>query len=51
MIRQLYELEDWLFYRSRSLDPALRRIIENSSCLVGHFADRLNAIAWRSRAT
>lgn len=43
MIRQLYDIEDWLFYRSRSCDPALARIIENWSRRVGEFADRLQA--------
>lgn len=43
MIRQLYDLEDWLFYRSRSCDPAMRGLVESFSRMVGGFADRLHS--------
>jgi hypothetical protein len=43
MIRRLYDLEDWLFYRSRSCKPAIGRRVENWSRHVGLLADRLQA--------
>jgi len=41
MIRQLYELEDWLFYRSLTCDPFAARLIENLSLCIGEWADKL----------
>jgi hypothetical protein len=41
MIRQLYELEDWLFYRSRTCDPFAARLIESLSLRIGEWADKL----------
>jgi len=51
MIRQLYDLEDWLFYRSRTCTPAARRIVERLSRSVGHVADRLEGQVWRGQPT
>ncbi|OYW55891.1 MAG: hypothetical protein B7Y80_03980 [Hyphomicrobium sp. 32-62-53] len=51
MIRQLYDLEDWLFYRSRTCAPAARRIVERLSRSVGHVADRLEGQVWRGQPT
>jgi hypothetical protein len=51
MIRQLYDLEDRLFYRSRACAPSMRRLVENLSRAIGRFADRLEGQTWRSRAT
>lgn len=51
MIRRLYNLEDWLFYWSRTCAPPMRRKIETWSQRIGQFADRLDAQPWRSRAT
>jgi hypothetical protein len=51
MIRQLYDLEDWLFYRSRTCAPAARRIVERLSRSVGHVADRLESQVWRGQPT
>lgn len=42
MIRQLYNLEDWLFYRSRSCGTGLSRVMEACSWNIGQLADRLN---------
>lgn len=51
MIRQLYDLEDRLFYRSRGCTPSVRRHVENLSRAIGRLADRLEGQTWRSRAT
>jgi hypothetical protein len=51
MIRQLYDLEDRLFYRSRGCTPSVRRLVENLSRAIGHIADRLEGQAWRGRPT
>jgi hypothetical protein len=51
MIRQLYDLEDWLFYRSRACAPAMRRVVERLSQGVGRMADRLENQGWRGRVT
>jgi hypothetical protein len=51
MIRQLYDLEDWLFYRSRTCAPAARRIVERLSRGVGDVADRLEGQNWRGQPT
>lgn len=50
MIRQLYDLEDWLFYRSRACAPATRRVFEKLSLRVGRVADRLESQGRRERA-
>jgi hypothetical protein len=41
MIRRLYNLEDWLFYRSKSCGPSAGRLMETWSRQVGQMADRL----------
>ncbi len=51
MIRQLYKIEDWLFYRSRTCTPVLRSLAESGSRTVGLFADRLRAANQHGRAT
>lgn len=51
MIRQLYDLEDRLFYRSCTCAPSMRRLVENLSRTIGRIADRLEGQTWRSRAT
>jgi hypothetical protein len=51
MIRRLYDLEDWLFYRSRTCAPASRRIVERLSGGVGRFADCLENRAGRGLTT
>jgi hypothetical protein len=51
MIRQLYDLEDWLFYRSRSCAPAARRVVEMLSHGIGCFADSLENQPRRDRLT
>ncbi len=51
MIRQLYDLEDWLFYRSRTHTPAMRCVVERLSRWVGHVADRFEGQTWRGTAS
>ena len=41
MIRRLYNLEDWLFYRSKSCGPSSGRLMEMWSLQIGQVADRL----------
>lgn len=41
MIRQLYNLEDWLFYRSVSCSRTTGRMLETWSRNIGRMADRL----------
>jgi hypothetical protein len=49
MIRRLYNLEDRLFYRSRTCEPALRSLLEAWSGRVGLLADRLAGAGLRDR--
>lgn len=41
MVRQLYDLEDRLFYASRTCGPARSRMLEVWSQRIGALADRL----------
>jgi hypothetical protein len=44
MVRQLYDLEDRLFYASRTCGPARSRLLEIWSLRIGVLADRLQSI-------
>jgi hypothetical protein len=43
MIRNLYNLEDRLFYASLTCQPARSRLLETWSRRIGELADRLQA--------
>jgi len=49
MIRRLYDLEDRLFYRSRTCDPAFQNVLETWSHRIGILADRLNGRGLHTR--
>ena len=42
MIRQLYDLEDYIFYRSRAMSTPVRRVAETCSRVIGRLADRMD---------